>query len=1119
MSTTSPLQKLATKPLPVSHSAHASLLLQRKCACGSPTSSLAGDCEDCKRKKLLQTKLAMGASNDPLEMEADRMADQLLSVPEYLPISRAQQRIQRYTTMPTGQMEIAPDSVDQVLTSPGTPLESTLRHDMEQRFGFDFSQVRVHTDKAAEQSVREVNANAYTVGHHIAFGRGHYLPGTVNGDRLLAHELTHVVQQDSNRASTATVQRKARGSAHLAQSAMATRRKIVRQTVYVDQNRTVYDFNDGSSEEHAVSSWNARDPIPGTYHFKETGTFDQWRPAPAWVRPRNFRDPTDNRIWVVDDPPQVQLNEERDIEIVGGEPGRELHSSRDASKLLSPEMKEVLMPEPGIRVHDISPLAINTPEDEYAWYRMMREVDRHKITATELYAYQKLHLATRQAKDFRELEASLYQFIEQTENERSTQLNSQSLYAATTADLEGDRKAYSDAVERARKFDLRIDFAYLARIYTASGESTRDSGETAKGRLFGRVDDWMRQFEKQAISIASQLLTNLELQLRMDLRYISGHNMPARQKAQWERMRGKLATAGKKIDPIYKGADEIERQIRQKQLNLLSAQIDIRSADRRERIKHLEGEIAELSQSEKSLRGWADSEIVATLPELRAARLFPDFPYRKVLTAADNTSELSSRVRRFLNDKIILVNAASIKLRENPEWIYQLDNLMSYVKRTLPKPIEEGSVYDAIIRDHAALVHKKDSWLDDLLTLISIALMFVPGGAIIALPIDIKLLGSLVGNFNRQKLAYQTNLSSVEPSEMDVYMSAAGVAGSVTSILPASRRLRTTEAASEAGSATEKEVATVRSTENLGEASKGLDRGAAAHGSELGSAGLHAEETVVDLSELPKARAEAREASVAQSSLVDEPTHQQLRNEIDEIANHPEWIEGKAPDRAVKMGKKHRWMESGPYMWCRHSPIVYCVRKPPNFETGPYKPYKGRVKTGTAPDLDNPEIATGRPHVRQVTAEEQKYGIPTKTEWERLRDATPPRNLATPVTKYPVVEGMPDPALPGLIVSGPAQMDHVVSVDRIRKMDGFAYLDREQQIEVLNIAENFVPLSPAANQSKGSKSFIEWLEHSTSGTVVDLKFRDDMIALEQEVEMIIRDRIDTLVREKMSGSQ
>jgi hypothetical protein len=69
--------------------------------------------------------------------------------------------------------------------------------------GFDFSQVRIHTDAQAAESARSVNAAAYTVGRDIVFGTGQYQPHTRQGQRLLAHELTHVAQQSHGAAATA----------------------------------------------------------------------------------------------------------------------------------------------------------------------------------------------------------------------------------------------------------------------------------------------------------------------------------------------------------------------------------------------------------------------------------------------------------------------------------------------------------------------------------------------------------------------------------------------------------------------------------------------------------------------------------------------------------------------------------------------------------------------------------------------------------------------------------------------------------------------------------------------------------------------------------------------------
>jgi len=83
----------------------------------------------------------------------------------------------------------------QDLKSGGSPLPETTRAFFEPRFGADFSEVRLHTDFRAEQTANSINAKAFTVGRDIAFAAGQYVPGSAEGQRLLAHELTHVVQQ------------------------------------------------------------------------------------------------------------------------------------------------------------------------------------------------------------------------------------------------------------------------------------------------------------------------------------------------------------------------------------------------------------------------------------------------------------------------------------------------------------------------------------------------------------------------------------------------------------------------------------------------------------------------------------------------------------------------------------------------------------------------------------------------------------------------------------------------------------------------------------------------------------------------------------------------------------
>src|SRR5688572_26964921 len=131
-------------------------LLQRKCACGTHT--IAGDkCDECKNNSTLQRKSSDNSEHSEV-----------------------------------------PPIVHEVLNSTGQPLNESTRAFFEPRFQYDFSRVRVHTDSKAAQSALAVNALAYTVGRNVVFGSGLYAPGTSTGNRLLAHELTHVVQQNGS---------------------------------------------------------------------------------------------------------------------------------------------------------------------------------------------------------------------------------------------------------------------------------------------------------------------------------------------------------------------------------------------------------------------------------------------------------------------------------------------------------------------------------------------------------------------------------------------------------------------------------------------------------------------------------------------------------------------------------------------------------------------------------------------------------------------------------------------------------------------------------------------------------------------------------------------------------
>jgi hypothetical protein len=164
-------QVMRAPATPVSRSFSSGAGLQRKCAA----------CEEEDDHKKLQRHVAEESS-----LVVQRKCSQCEE-------EEAQKRVQRSET--GAGPATAPDSVNEVLRSPGRPMDSSARSFMEPRFGHDFSGVRIHTGAAADRAVRDVSAAAFTVGSDIAFASGRYEPETEAGRHLLAHELTHTVQQ------------------------------------------------------------------------------------------------------------------------------------------------------------------------------------------------------------------------------------------------------------------------------------------------------------------------------------------------------------------------------------------------------------------------------------------------------------------------------------------------------------------------------------------------------------------------------------------------------------------------------------------------------------------------------------------------------------------------------------------------------------------------------------------------------------------------------------------------------------------------------------------------------------------------------------------------------------
>ncbi len=170
-------------------------------------------------KPAIQTKLTINQPNDEYEQEADAMADKVMRMPDpvvnndlfFQPIISSIQRKCAHCEEEDKKMQRKETNSDAALAAPqtedyvnslsgGRALNEKERKFFEPRMGYDFSDVKIHTDSNAIRSARSVNALAYTTGNNIVFNEGQYSPDTNNGKRLLGHELVHVVQQNGSDA-------------------------------------------------------------------------------------------------------------------------------------------------------------------------------------------------------------------------------------------------------------------------------------------------------------------------------------------------------------------------------------------------------------------------------------------------------------------------------------------------------------------------------------------------------------------------------------------------------------------------------------------------------------------------------------------------------------------------------------------------------------------------------------------------------------------------------------------------------------------------------------------------------------------------------------------------------
>jgi hypothetical protein len=171
---------------------------------------LSQELATAETKSFIQPKLTIGTIGDRYEQEADRVASdvvQKIHAPQLTnqskPIQRQDENIGKIQPKLNQNIpnRTAPTNLDSSIQSArvsGQPLADTIRQPMEQAFGTDFSGVKIHTDSIADNLSQSIQARAFTTGKNIFFKQGEYNPSSKQGQELLAHELTHVIQQSGN---------------------------------------------------------------------------------------------------------------------------------------------------------------------------------------------------------------------------------------------------------------------------------------------------------------------------------------------------------------------------------------------------------------------------------------------------------------------------------------------------------------------------------------------------------------------------------------------------------------------------------------------------------------------------------------------------------------------------------------------------------------------------------------------------------------------------------------------------------------------------------------------------------------------------------------------------------
>jgi hypothetical protein len=763
---------------------------------------------------------ACSEPGDPLEHEADRVADQVMRMPappvaiaaappqvsrkcaaceEDERVQRLQNKSAKLQRKPVGTADAsvrqAPASVHEVLRSSGQPLDEAARAYFEPRFGQDFSRVRVHEDARAAESARAVDALAYTVGQNVVFGAGSYAPGTDSGRRLLAHELAHTLQQQPSTEPPASnfrfpitsaasvvpgcsyIQRQT-GTAQ--QTGASTKDRRLTKIIFDRKSLlATYYFEEGQPETRHVTDH--CDPVPGSHIATvATVTASDKRPSQLdWFIPAGVCGRRDKGFV---------------LKTAGGHPG-----TLEGARTLDFEVF-------GDVVADFlqsgrSGVAI--PPDSKSRLRIAEKIIGAGLTRDDLVDYSEI--ALRAPTSWADFEASFDRWLvthqqqKQAELERTTELESE-LSAAMSPGPEGSAGQGLDA----SMLDIYADYRKLTRFRKLRGNLSlaRSFIEQYKG-------EWQKISARGADVYERGLQTSIEERLKTRYRIIG---IPAFEQhiAAFEHvfrnatvgMAKRILSAAERVchrflyevkqaegtlrwnekavqimqqlDPVRSsvmtGLDKADEEINKANLQSFTA---ARSFDR-----------DALAQAAASLhtarqRREAVLDLVSTTLKAFPFVSWPDFPRERLIRRTD-PADVLYLVNWYLIEHVAGIEQARKQLESNSARIYKLDTLLNVAEQSFS--IKKESIFDLVIQNEIE-ESSKESLLDEIKTAVLFALMiasiFVPGAIGVAAAVGTAVISAdqalgMYKMYMEDHAEYQANLKSTDPSQFWVVVAIVG---------------------------------------------------------------------------------------------------------------------------------------------------------------------------------------------------------------------------------------------------------------------------------------------------------------------------------------------------------